>query len=243
MRKTYAILAVIAAVVLAIYALLPDVFFEENVFPMDEGVTLIGYDDSTDGGDSKANMKLGDTSITFDCELGADTSKCAWCGLLWNLDPDSAMNYRNWTFVDTLVFDVETQGTREVLVKIWTYDPDVTDITKPKTFRLLMKEMPLREGRYRVSIPMDHFYTPDFWFKDGNVDQSLKQRHQEAVARIEIAPGWNQARGKKFSLTIYEIKAVGVSNIYFGIVLFIFLALTVVAVGRRHHSKNDVDNQ
>lgn len=243
MRKTYAILAVIAAVVLAIYAILPDVLFVEHVFPMEQGTVLIGYDDSTDGGDSKANMVVGDSAISFDCTLGIDTSKGAWCGLLWNMDPDSAMNYRNWTFVDSVIFDVEANGTREVLVKIWTYDPDVTDITKPKTFRLLMKEMPLSEGRNHISIPMSHFYTPDFWFSDGHVDRKLNQRHQETVARIEIAPGWNQARGKKFSVKFFEIKAVGVSNIYFGIVLLIFLVITIIAVGRRHQSKNDVEEK
>ena len=32
---------------------------------------------------------------------------------------------------------------------------------------------------------------------------------------------------------------MGVSNFYFGIVLGVFLLLTIVAVGRRHHLKND----
>ena len=40
MKKTYAILAVIAALVLTVYALLPDSYFEETVFPLKEGVSV-----------------------------------------------------------------------------------------------------------------------------------------------------------------------------------------------------------
>jgi hypothetical protein len=36
---------------------------------------------------------------------------------------------------------------------------------------------------------------------------------------------------------------VGVSNVYFGIVLGVFLLLTIVAVGRSHHLKNDAEEK
>lgn len=239
MKKTYTILAAIAAIVLIVYALLPDQKFEESVFPLEEDVTVFGYDDTVDGGESVAHTDIGDSVLSFDCTLGADTTKSAWCGILWNADPDSAMAYRNWTFVDSLILDVEAEGTHEILLKVWAFDPDVTDIRKPKTFRLLMKEVHLRAGRRRVAIPMAHFYIPNFWYDDNKVDKELNRRHQENIARVEIAPGWNQPRGKKFSLKIYSVKAVGISNLYFGIVMGVFLLLTIVAVGRRHHLKND----
>jgi hypothetical protein len=239
MKKTYAILAAIAAAVLIVYSLLPDSYFTESVFPLEENVTVFGYDDLADGGESSVRTDIGDSVLSFSCRLGMDTTKGAWCGLLWNTDPDSAGEYRNWTFVDTLVFDIESHGTKEVLVKVWAFDPDVPDPSKPKTFRLLMKELPLQEGRHRVALPFEQFYTPDFWYEDGKIDRTLNRRHQETVARVEIAPGWNQPRGKEFSLKIYAITAVGVSNFYFGIVLGVFLLLTIVAVGRRHHLKND----
>lgn len=241
MKKTYIILVVVAAVTLLVYSLLPKKIFEEVVFPMDDSISVLGYDDSTDGGESVAHLVSSDSAISFDCKLGTDTTKSAWCGLLWNMDPAGNKLYRNWTFVDSLIFDVDAEGTNEVLLKLWTYDPDVTDVTKARTFRLLMKEMPLRKGRQRVSIPMDHLYTPDFWYETSGANRELTSRHQETVARLEIAPGWNQARGKKFTVKFYSAKAIGVSNIAFGIVLFIFLILTIVAVGRRHQIKNDIE--
>jgi hypothetical protein len=239
MKKTYIILGSIAAVVLAVYLLLPDVLFEELVFPMDKGTTVLAYDDRADGGESTTTFKVTDSELSFECSLGADTSKFSWCGLLWNFDPDSLKEFRNWIFVDSLIFDLDVSGTREVLVKLWAYDPDVTDIRKPKTFRLLMKEMPLHDGHNRVSIPMEQLYTPEFWSEDIKTEVNLKQRHHETMARLEIAPGWNQARGTSFSLKIHSIKAVGVSNFNYGIVLAIFVVLTIIAVGWRHKVKSD----
>ena len=241
MRKTYIILSAIAAVVLLAYLLLPKVSFEEKVFPLEEGVTLLAYDDQGDGGLSRIEFEKKSDAIFFRCTLGEDTTLAAWCGLLWNFDPDSTKLYRNWSLVDSLIFDLEVQGTQEVLVKLWTYDPDITDIKKAKTFRLLMKELPLQKGHNRVAIPIDQLYTPDFWYEDVKTESGNKHTHLETSARLEIAPGWNQARGKTFSLKINSIKAIGISNFSFGIVLFIFVVLTIIAVGRRHQIKDDTE--
>jgi hypothetical protein len=102
-----------------------------------------------------------------------------------------------------------------------------------------MKELSLSGGRERISIPFEQFYTPDFWFDDEHVDRTLNRRHQETVARIEIAPGWNQPHGKNFSLKFYSITAKGVSNFAFGVVMFIMLGLMIVAIGRTHSFHKD----
>lgn len=239
MKKTYAVLAIVAAAILVAYALLPDRSFSEVVFPLYEGVSLDKYDDRLDGGTSEAFMELRDSSADFSCVLGTDTSKFAWCGLLWNFDPQADKNYRNWTFVDSLVFDIDVKGTDEILVKVWTYDPDVTDIEKVATFKLLLKEIPVKAGRQRIAIPMEQLYTPDFWYETAGVDPKYNKRHQESVARFEITPGWNQPRGKAFSVKVLSISANGVSNIYFGAVLIAFLIITIIAVGRRHKGHDE----
>ena len=241
MKKTYAVLAIVAAAILVAYALLPDRSFSEVVFPLSEGVTLDKYDDRLDGGTSEASLELRDSSADFSCTLGTDTAKFAWCGLLWNFDPQGEKNFRNWMFVDSLVFDVDVKGTDEILVKVWTFDPDVTDLGKAATFKLLLKEIPLKAGRQRVAIPMEQLYTPEFWYETAGVDPKYNKRHQETVARFEITPGWNQPRGKAFSVKVHSISANGVSNFYFGVVLFAVLVITIIAVGRSHKVHNDED--
>lgn len=239
MKKTYTILSCIAVLVLVVYYLIPDSFFVETVFPMEEGVTITKYDDRDDGGQSDASLEIKDSTLNFKCRLGLDTTKYAWCGMLWNFDPDTLKAYRNWIFVDTLVLDLTTKGTNEILVKLWAYDPDVTDVKKKRSFRLLMKEVASAGGHERLAVPMEQFYTPDFWYKDGHVDRALNNRHQESMALLEISSGWNHPRGEDFTLVIHEISAKGLSNFWFGVVLFVFLGLTIVAVGFRHHVKND----
>ena len=233
MTKTYVILVAIAAVVLGVYFALPDRHFADSVFPLHDGASVFEYDDRSDGGSSEVDFALTDSSLSFSCKLGVDGNS-AWCGLLFDVSKGKEAKYRNWTFVDSLIFDVESKGTEEILVKVWTFDPDVTDIEKPRTFRLLMKEIPLAGGRERIAIPFEQFYTPDFWYDDEHVDRKLNRRHQETVARVEIAPGWNHPRGKNFTLKLYGITAKGVSNLAFGIVMFVMLGLTVVAIGRTH---------
>lgn len=241
MVKTYAILAAIVAVVLGVYFATPDRYFTEAVFPLGSENSVVAYDDKSDGGLSEIEFDLKDSSLDFSCTLGADESRGAWCGLVFDMSHGDKKKFRNWTFVDTLVFDVDAHGTGEVLLKVWTFDPDVTNMEVARSFRLLLKEFPLTEGRQRVAIPMEQFYTPEFWYTDGKIDPTMNRRHQETVARLEIAPGWNQKRGQKFSLKIYEVSAKGVSNFGFGVVLFIILGLTVVAIGRKNscEKKND----
>jgi len=238
MKKTYVILAIAAFAVLAVYALLPDRNFEERLIPLPEGATLEKYDDRSDGGNSEADMKLLDSAVEFSCTLG-EKSKSAWCGLIWNFDPSGEENYRNWTFVDTVFFEVDAHGIDEFIVKVWTYDPDVTQLDKPATFKLLLKEVAVKEGRQRVAIPMEQFYTPDFWYGNAGVGKEYNKRHQETVARVEIVPGWNHPRGKKFSLSFGEVCVQGVSNLYFGIVLFSFILLMILAVGLRHRTAHE----
>ena len=239
MKKTYVVLALIAVAIIVAYALLPERSFKEDLLPVPEGVALDAYDDRSDGGASEASFSVNGGEAEFSCMLGADTVKFAWCGLLWNLDPEGKKDYRNWTFVDSVYIDVEARGIKEIIVKVWMFDPDVTDIGKPETFKLLLKEVPVKEGRQRVAIPMEHFYTPDFWYETAKVSQEYNKRHQETAARVEIVPGWDHPRGKKFTLKLHEVSFWGISNLYFGIVLISFILLTIAAVGLRHKTGND----
>jgi len=242
MRKTYLILVAIAAVVLGVYFTSPSRFFIEDVFSQVKDNTVITYDDKYDGGSSEISFKQNESSVDFQCTLGADESKGAWCGILFDLTREGGV-YRDWSFVDSVIVNLESSGTSEVLLKIWTFDPEVTDVNVARSFRLLMKELPLTGGIQRISIPLEQFYTPDFWYDDAKVSRNLDCRHHETVARVEVAPGWNQPRGKNFSLKITELQVKGLSNFTFGIVLFIMLGLFIAALGIKHSDRRKDGNQ
>lgn len=239
MQKTYAILVLLAAVVLGVYLNSPSRFFTEDVMTLVKNGVVIAYDDNVDGGNSDITFENKNGIANFNCTLDSDESKDAWCGLLFDLTQDTI--YRDWTFVDSIIVDLESAGTNEILLKIWTFDPDVTDKKINRSYRLLMKEIPLTKGNQRISIPFEQFYTPDFWYDDNKVNRELSDRHQESVARVEIAPGWNQPRGNSFTLKVKSIQAKGLSNFAFGVVLFIMVGLFIVAIGRRHAIHKDLN--
>ena len=237
MKKSYTILAIIAFIVIVVYVALPKKQFSEIVFPLGEGTKAFAYDDNFDGGESVVLFNLSDSMAHFQCALGVDEKKPTWCGLVFDFDPAGEKKFHNWTNVDSIRLDIEVSGTNEINMKIWAYDPDVTVLGKPNTFRLLLKEIPVKPGRNKIAIPFEYFYVPDFWYDDLGVKRSLNRLHHESIARVEITSGWKHPRGKKYILNVREISALGVSNTAYGIFLFIFLGLMIVAIGRRHPVK------
>lgn len=237
MTKTYTVLAIVVAIILGVYFSLPDQRFFETVFPLGEEMRVDGYDDQYDGGRSQIEFQKNKESLDFSCTLGPEDAKGGWCGVLFQLGDVEKKDFRKWNFVDTVYLDLDAHGTSEILLKIWTFDPDVTDLEKPNTFRLLLKEVSLKEGEQRVAIPMDDFYTPEFWFEEYGQESARNRRSLESAARLEITSGWKQPRGQKYSLKIRNISVTGVSNLYFGITMGLIILVVIAAIGLRHPRK------
>ena len=237
MKKSYTILGIIAVIIIVIYVMIPKERFAENVFPLGEGTKAFAYDDNADGGTSVVRFASSDSLVSFQCAMGMDEKKPTWCGLVFDLDPNGEKKYHNWKNVDTLYLDMDVSGTDEVNVKVWSYDPDVTELSNPSSFKMLLKEVPVKAGRNKVAIPFEQFYIPDFWYDNVGVKRSRNNPHHENIARVEISAGWKQPRGKNFIVNVRDISVSGVSNKAYGIFLFMILGLMVVAIGRSHPVK------
>lgn len=233
MKRLSSILFALSVLAILVYWLVPERHFSEYIYPQNKEATLEVYDDRADGGMSSAKAVRVDSSLQFSCTLHEGEGP-AWCGMLWNFTPDSTGQYHNWLLVDSVIFNIDVSGTDEFLLKIWTYDPDVTKIENKFSFRPLIKEVKVAEGAQRVAIPMEELYVPEYWFNDQKVDKSLELKHLEGVARLEITAGWNMKRGKLFSIKINSIEGKGVSSIALGLMIFFFLGVGIVFVGFRH---------
>lgn len=238
MARIYVVMAAVVVVILGGYFALPKFRFSESVFPLSNGISVVAYDDKGDKGSSEIEFAQQDSSLDFSCTLGMDSLNGGWCGLVFDLTDPDTKTFRKWNFVDQLTLDVESSGTNEIILKIWTFEPDVSDAKNPKTFKLLLKEIPLSGGRQTISIPVDDFYTPDFWYDEYGKASKRENRYMDAVARLEITSGWNQPKGKKYSLMIHEISVSGMSSVAFGIMLGVFILVVIGASGIRCHSKN-----
>lgn len=237
MRTFYTVLIILAVLGVAAYLLIPDRHFTDFVFPLGDRTVFSIYDDRVDGGATEANIAVSDSALNFDCRLHTGEGP-VWCGMLWSFVPDTLDTgsvYRNWILVDSIVFDMDVQGAPDLLMRLWTYDPDVTDVTNKFSFRPLNKEIPIKKfGRQRIVIPVSELYVPDYWYETQKVDRALQMKHLESAVKLELTAGWNVKRGEKFSVKVYSIEGKGISSTKLGITVFFFLAIFTIAVGVRH---------
>lgn len=234
MPRRIAILSVAIICMFAAYAVMPKREFSLKIFPLQPGATLQVYDDQADGGSSVVEGSVTDSVLDFRCTLGADTSKGAWCGLIWRFEaPDSLLRqkFESWKFVDSVYMDVESDSESEIIAKIWVFDPVVTNRDSLHTYRQLLKEIPLKKGNNRVAIAFKDFYVPDFWFAQTGADKERVVRVKERIARFEITPGWNAPRGTPQHFRFLRIEARGLGSVELAVFLTICIVIIVFALG------------
>lgn len=212
---------------IVVYCLVPAPTTTERLLPQGTLATERPYavDDSSRGGSSRAYKSVSDSLYIFDCVLGSGKSAPAFCAFGWDLEPTG---HRNWSQMDSLILEIKTTGMNQVILKLLTKDPD-----HPKILRHLIKELDTDSGWKRIAIPMDHLYTPDYWFKDNGIASLRGTSHLEAVERIEFAPGWDAPRSQPLGIQIRHIELIGVSNFYFGLLVVWELVLIIIALGVR----------
>ncbi len=233
MAKRIAILSVAVVCIFIAYVLVPKREFSISIFPLRTNENVFAYDDLADGGSSVSRMTVSDSALDFECTLGADASK-AWCGIIWTFaenTPTKKWRYENWSLVDSILLRVYSETASEIIVKVWTFDPDVTNRDSLHTFRQMLKEVPLKKGDNRISIAFDEFYVPDFWFAQTGAGKELVQRHKEHVARFEITPGWDAKRGVPMKFRIFSVSAKGTGTVELAIFLAVSVLIVVVALG------------
>ncbi|MCI6873825.1 hypothetical protein [Hallerella sp.] len=233
MAKRVAILCIAIICLFIAFVFIPKREFSIDIFPLRAHETLMVYDDLSDGGSSISKMEFSDSILDFHCTLGMDTSKGAWCGLIWTFSgEDTAKNrYENWSLVDSVVFKIFAEEKTEIIAKVWTFDPDVTQEDSLHTFRQMLKEIPLEQGENTITLPFEDFYVPEFWFEQTGAAKDLSQRHKEHAARFEITPGWNVKRGEPLHIRISQIAVKGTGSLELAIFLGACLSIIIVIFG------------
>lgn len=225
-------LALLGFLGLLIYGLVPSPIQQETLFPSPalSQQAPFAYDDSAQGGTSRAYQSYTDSLVSFDCILGADTSFSAFCAFGWDLKPSGV---RNWSTMDSLVFHIKARGTDQIIVKVLTHDPN-----HPQTPRLLLKEVPVSPQWQKISVPLIDFYTPHYWYQEHQLDSTRITPHWESVLQLEVGPDWSAPRSQPLNIQIRSIHVQGKSNFYFGILVVWELLLIIMAMGVRTRSRS-----
>jgi len=161
--------------------------------------------------------------FSFRCMLPEETVNC---GMAFSFDEN-----RNWNFMDSVVLNLQSsEGFKELIVQILTYDPD-NRMKKP-----VIKELHLNPNANTYSIAIEHFYTPDYWFEQQNAKNTHNARRFSSVMGLELYSGWKNPVDVPLELKVQSICAEGLSNVPFA-VLVVYLAILIgiaISVRIRH---------
>jgi len=167
-----------------------------------------------------ASLKI--EHFAFECILLKESGNCGF-GISLSKPPD----FENWNLMDSIVFDLQSsEHFKELIVQILTFDAGQTDLDDHSTKKPLIKEVELSPNKTRYSIPMQHFYTPDYWFEQQKARNTTNPKKFSAVIDMELYSGWKNEINKPLNLKIESICLKGANNAPF-VILVIYLAILI----------------
>jgi len=212
MRKPYlrAILLFLGIAGIIAYVVFPS---EKKVECLEKKLNFYPYVDSASGV-QYAEIK----PPAFKCSLSKEGGHCGM-GFSFN-------ETENWNLMDFLVIDIQSSADfKELIVQILTIDTRTKENDR-STMMPMIKELKLEQNKRRYSIPMEHFYTPDYWFEQQKVRDTHKSKRFSFVAGMEVYSGWKNKTDKPLELKIEGMCLEGVSNTRF-VILVIYIGILI----------------
>jgi len=161
----------------------------------------------------------------FKCSLSKEGGHCGM-GFSFN-------ETENWNLMDFIVIDMQSSADfEELIVQILTIDTRTREGDR-STMMPVIKELKLEPNKKRYSIPMEHFYTPDYWFEQQNVRDTHKSKRFSFVHGIEMYSGWKNKTDKPLELKIDGMCLEGVSNTRFVLLVLYIGILIAIAISVR----------
>jgi len=219
MRKPYlrAVLLFLGIAGIVVYILFPS---EKKVNCLEKELKFYQYVDMNSGV-KNADIK----PPAFKCTLSKEGGHC---GIGFSFTESE-----NWNLVDFLVIDMQSSADFEdLIVQILTID-FITNEKDRSTMKPLIKELKLNPDKKRYSIPMEQFYTPDYWFEQQKVSDNHKSKRFSSVAGMELFSGWKNKTDKPLELEIKGVCLEGVNNTRFVILVIYIVILITTAISVR----------
>jgi len=210
MRKPYlrAILLFLGIAGIIVYLLFPS---ERKVQCLEKELKFYQYPAS---GVKSAEIK----PPAFKCILSKEDGHC---GMGFSFSESE-----NWNLVDFLVIDMQSSvDFEDLIVQILTMDFRTNENDR-STMKPLIKELKLNKNKIRYSIPMEHFYTPDYWFEQQKVKDNQNSKRFSSVAGMEMFSGWKNKTDKPLELEIKNVCLERVNNTRF-VILVIYIGILI----------------
>jgi hypothetical protein len=172
-------------------------------------------------------------SLSFKCILAKESGNCGFGIHLSKSDND----FKNWNLMDSLILNMQSsKDFKEVIAQILTYESGHTSLDDRSTMKPFIKEIELSPNKTRYSMPMQHFYAPDYWFEQQKARNTGNHKKFSAVIDIEIYSGWKNDTFKPLELKIENICLKGANNAPFVILVLYIAILIAIAISVRTKS-------
>lgn len=227
--KRYLIIAVLAILAIFVYSRIPPSRKSIAIWPANDLSHLKSFANT---GDVSSALTFGaiKDQLNIAILLNASDPTQAWASLQFDLKKIHG-GVMNWLFMDSLIIELSTYDTPELMLKVLTWDPDVSQSEDPSTYRILIKELPLSKGLQHIAIPAEHLYVPDWWYTQRGVSKDLDSKHLEGVTHFEISTTEKTPLAKQVRIDIQQIRVEGPKRTNFVILLAFLFVLALAAIG------------
>jgi len=165
-----------------------------------------------------ANVEI--EPFAFKCSLLNESGHCG-IGIVFNEN-------RNWNLMDYLVLDLQSSANfKELIVSIQTHDPSHSKESDRNSMKPIMKEVKL-DGRKRYSLPMNEFYTPDYWFEQQGARYINNPKRFSKVTGLEFFTGWKNPANTDLELKIEGMCVESHGSAPF-IILVVYILILIIA--------------
>src|SRR5690606_6642478 len=92
----------------------------------------------------------------------------------------------DWTRYDQLKIRIQCEPDNVLSIAARTFDEEVTNLDDPGTYRVAETFFFCGAESREVAIDLKRLETPEWWFRENNVDYSKRSYHLDKVASISF---------------------------------------------------------
>ena len=179
-------------------------------------------------GNSTAELQQTDTSLTLTYTL--DTSAQKPFAMLVFHDLDLVRNYDISPY-DSLHFHLSTEHSANFSVTLYMYIPGFSDPALSDTHRPYRYDIRLKGGENEITIPLDKFATPSWWFtRYKTTEEQLPPTNWAKFTHMTISSHPREGSGRKLSLSFNDIVFTQSTTRLF-LLMPLFLVLILILMG------------
>lgn len=165
---------------------------EQSEFPWQVTLTT----DEIFGGTSKITQTEASSNFGFNYVVNTDGIEYPF--ISYSIDfADSAMPVTmvDWTRYDQLKIRIQCEPDNVLSIAARTFDEEVTNLDDPGTYRVAETFFFCGAESREVAIDLKRLETPEWWFRENNVDYSKRSYHLDKVASISFHNSQQSRKG------------------------------------------------